>query len=319
MKKITVGLVLFGTKYLKETLPTLIDQDYPDIEFIFLDQEEGKWSASKLIEQELQEVQKKAKIIQGKNLWHSGGHNAIINKMEGEYYFCCSNDMLYPPDFVSSAVRKMEENSQFSFATCKIKRWDYENKLKTNFIDSLGIGIKPWHHFYDIGHGKEDRGQYDEMIEVFGTSGALSIFSNKALRSIKYKDEYFDSLLHYKNDVDLSYRLRWAGNRAMLIHDVTVFHDRQVNKDKKKDLWIKQSSFFGEKVLMKKNFSNDFSRWIKIQTRIYHFLKTAFLLNHNLQLFGEFKKIRDHKDEIEQKKMAMGKNVPPEAIVKFMA
>lgn len=318
MKKVTIGLVLFGTKYLKETLPTLIDQDYENVEFVFRDQEEGKWSASKLIEQDLPEIYKKAKIIQGKNLWHSGGHNAIINKMKGEYYFCCSNDMLYPRDFVSKIIKKMEEKPRFSFATCKIKRWDYKNKLKTNFIDSLGIGIKERHHFYDIGHGEDDKGQYDEMIEVFGVSGALSIFTKKALRSIKYKDEYFDALMHYKDDVDLSYRLRWAGNKALLIHDVTVFHDRQVDEKKRKPLWVKKSSFLGEKILMKKNFSDQFPFKIKLKTKIYHFFKTAFLLKRNPRLFTEIKKLRKHKNEIEQKRLALGKNVPPKEIVKLM-
>lgn len=332
MKKVTIGLILFGTKYLKKSLPTLVNQDYQNIEFVFRDQEKDKWSAYELIKKELPEIAQKVKLSKEDNLFHSGGHNAIINEMDGDLYFCCSNDMLYPSDFVSKMVKAMEENPDCSFATPKILRWDYENDAKTSQIDSLGLGKTAWHHFYDIGQGEEDH-QYKG--EIWGTSGAMSVFSKKALESVKFvpsdgEPEYFDNFIHYKNDVDLSYRLRIAGNKPLLVQDVVVYHDRQAAKDSKKSLWVKQSSFFGEKVLMAKNFPsggrgvmgrrdmraarelNGVSRlwggyglWGRILTRIYHFLKTGFLLITTPQLFKEYKKLRKLRMAIEAKRRAI--------------
>lgn len=313
IKKITIGVVLFGTKYLDKSLPSLVNQNYPNIEYIFRDHEEGKYSAYEYIKNSLPEVFKKVKIIKGKNLFHSGGHNEIISRMSGEYYFCCSNDMLYPNNFVSKIIERLEKNPSFSFATCKIMKWDYLHNKKTNIIDSFGIGATQYHHFYDIGQGEEDKGQYNNLKEIFGVSGALCVLSKKALESIKFYNEktkhfeYFDSLIHYKNDVDLSYRLRWAEKKALLIQAVCVYHDRQTAKSLNKPLFIKQSSFLGEKILMKKNYSNKFSFGVRIKTAIYHFLKTAFLLITTPSLFKQLKQFKKLMPEINKKKTAMKK------------
>ena len=323
MSKVTIGVILFGTKYLKQSLPSLIRQDYENIEFIFRDQEKDKWTAYKFVKTELPEIFEKVKLTKEDNLFHSGGHNAIINEMSGQYYFCCSNDMLYPSDFVSKMVKGLEENSEFTLATPKLMRWDYENNAKTDIIDSLGIGVKPWHHFYDIGQGEQDKGQYDELKEVFGASGAMSVFSKKALESIKYTPsegtpEYFDNFMHYKNDCDLSYRLRWAGNRALLVQDAEVYHDRQAASDTKKSLWTRQSSFFGEKLLMAKNLSpGTLPLKGRILTAIYHFLKTTYLLVRSPQLFKEYSKIKKLRPAIEAKKRAITKKISVKKMAKF--
>lgn len=312
MKKVTIGLILFGTKYLKESLPSLLAQDYENIEFIFRDQEKDKWTAYELIKNEMPEIFEKVKISKEDNLFHSGGHNAIINEMSGELYFCCSNDMLYPRDFVSKMVKALEENPDCTFATPKILRWDYENSVKTDFIDSLGLGITAWHHFYDIGQGEKD---HKFEGEIFGTSGAMSVFTKEALESVKYQSpegepEYFDNFIHYKNDVDLSYRLRLAGNKPLLVQEAVVYHDRQAAKNSKKSLWVKQSSFFGEKLLMAKNyFPGDFSLKDRILTALYHFAKTTFLLITTPQLFKEYSKIKKLRPAIAAKRKAIIKRV----------
>ncbi len=321
-KKITIGLVLFGTKYLNESLPSLVNQNYPNIEYIFRDHEEGKYSAYEYIKNFLPEIFKKVKIIKGKNLYHSGGHNAIINEMNGEYYFCCSNDMLYPNDFVSKMVEGLAKNQEFSFATCKIMKWDYAHGEKTNIIDSFGIGATQYHHFYDIGQGEEDKGQYNNLREIWGVSGALCVFTKKALEGIKFYNEetkhleYFDELIHYKNDVDLSYRLRWAGEKALLIKNVGVYHDRQTEKSINKPFFIKQSSFLGERILMEKNFSNKLPLKVRIKTKIYHFLKTAFLLTTTPALFKELKRFKKLLPEINRKKEAIKKKISASKVIK---
>jgi GT2 family glycosyltransferase len=216
--------------------------------------------------------------------------------------------MLYPKDFVSTMLEKLKENSKFSVATCKIKQWDYKNNKKTNKIDSFGMGIRKYHHFYDIGQGEEDNGQYNKLKEIFGVSGALAVFTKKALSSIRYENEYFDKNIHYKNDVDLSYRLQWTGNRALLVHNVTVYHDRQVAKKSEKSMLVRKSSFFGEQILMKKNFYENYPLEIKLKTKSYHLIKNFYLLTQVPTIFQEIRKLRELKEEIEKKTQAVNKN-----------
>jgi len=304
-KKVTIGVVLFGTKYLNASLPSLMEQTYENIEFIFHDQEEGKWSAYEYIKRNLPEVLEKASVTKHKNLMHSGGHNAILKKAKGEYYFCCSNDMLYSRDFVEKMVRAMEENKDFDFASPKIYRWGYgedKEEERTKIIDSFGVKATDYGHFFDIGQGEQDNGQYEDLKEIWGVSGACGVYRMAALREVAYHGEVFDKNLHYKNDVDLSFRLRWAGKKALLVSDAVVYHDRQVSSSTKKSKFMIESSFLGDKIILRKNYSWDMPKTILIKTYLYHFLKTVYLLARHPWLFKTYKKLHALRHDIKAKR-----------------
>jgi GT2 family glycosyltransferase len=299
MKKVTVGLVLWKDKYLAKSIPSLLNQDYENIEFIFRDAEEGVHSAYHYLKNELPEIFSKVKISCEKNLWHSGGHNAIIREMTGDYYLCVSNDMLYPHDMISRMVQAFESHAEVGFVGCKLKRWDYVNNQKTPFIDTLGIAITPANRYYEIAQGKKDKGQSPKA--VFGVSAALAMYKKEALEAIKYHDEYFDELIHYKNDVDLSYRLQWAGFNPLIINDLEVYHDRQVSEIKKKPLWVIRSSYRGDLIVLMKNFSKYFPWWCKLKTVLYLGIKSLFLLTIHPILWKEIAFVRKNHGLIKRK------------------
>jgi len=344
--KVTVGVVLHNVNpHLKDCLTSLIDQDYPNIEFLMRDQS-PKGEAYEFIKKELPEVYDMTQIEKGENLWHSGGHNALINKMSGDYYFCCSNDMLYPPHFVTNMVKELEkaEHKKFGSATCKLMVWDfvlrnpdYPGIDKATTIDSCGLGLKKSHYFYDIGQGEEDIQQYDHKKYIFGASGALAVYRKEALKDIVYNDsvggnEYFDSLLHYKNDVDLAYRLQWAGWPCLFIPEVKVYHDRQVTNlsksklailkslkaRKNKPKWVKENSFFGQQVVMLKNFSKKFPFSVRLLSSLHQMGTMLYTLIFEPYLLKQFRLIRKHEKEILAKRDAEKRNVSPKVIEKFM-
>jgi GT2 family glycosyltransferase len=343
--KITIGLILFnGERYLKYSLPSLINQDYPDIEYLFRDQSPNG-EAFEYIKKELPDVFSKVKIEKGPNLWHSGGHNALIRKMKGNYYFCCSNDMLYPNDFVSKIVTIMEdkENRRFGSATCKLMKWDFEEAQKgdieaskTNIIDSCGIGLTKGHHFFDIGQGESDHTAYSARKDIFGPSGALAVYRKEALDDIAFTNdkgekEYFDELLHYKNDVDIAYRLQWAGYSSLFIPEIRVYHDRQVGtkinagiaiarlKDHaKKSEWVKGNSLFGQLVTLKKNFTKSYSFEVRFRTWINRIIRFMHTLIFNPGLLKQYALIRKFRSGINKKRNAIMCKKEPREIEKLM-
>lgn len=342
--KVTIGLILYqGEHYLKSCLESLTAQDYFNIEYLVRDQS-PKGEAAEYIENNLSHLLPKIKLERGENLFHSGGHNALINKMEGEYYFCCSNDILYPPDFVSKIVTILEkpENQKYGSATCKLMQWNFQQRQlelpeKTDIIDSFGIGLTQGHYFYDIGQGEKDVGQYKNLHEIFGASGALTVFRKKALQAIAYKNskgsiEYYDELIHYKNDVDLAYRLQWAGYPCLLIHDVAVYHDRQVSSTKGefsfitmlksrrgKSDWAKKNSFSGHWVVIIKNVKGQAFSWpVKIKTNVSHFLRFIYTFLFERELLGEYKTLKKYEEEIKAKTSSMKRKASPKELEKYM-
>jgi len=319
MKKVTVGLVVHRIKYLEKSIPSLLAQDYPNIEYIIRDNEEGVHSSYDFIKKNFPDLFPKIIFQKGTNNMHSGGHNSIIQKMTGEIYFCTSNDIVYPPNMVTEFVKAFEKNPDYTFATCISHRWDYENDKHTNIIDSYGIGIKKYHHYFDIGQGEEDNGQYKNIFELFGSSGSLIAFKKSALDSIKYKDEYFDELLQNKNDVDLSYRLQWAGNRCMLLTNIIVYHDRQDSRQKDKSFAVKNYSLKGDFAVLTKNFSKRYPLSIKIQTAIYKYLKLCYLFISTPGLIKEYLKIRKLKNKFLEKRKSAKFIKPESEIIKLMS
>jgi len=336
---VTIGLVLHkNEEYLKPCLEGLLNQDYPNIEFLMRDQSPGG-EAIEYIQHNLPDVFRAVKIERGPNLWHSGGHNRLIRRMNGQYYITASVDMSYPADFVSQAIGTLEEpeNRHYGSATVKLMRWDFANQAETDFIDSCGIGITRSHHFYDIGQGEEDKGQYDEMRDIFGPSGALSIFRKNALQDVAYPNnaglpEYYDSLLHYKNDVDLAYRLQWAGHRSLFIPQAKVYHDRQAGNfeqspfrlmrilkgRKGKSDFVRENSFFGQQAVLYKDYLPEFSAGVRFKTSLANNLTKLYCRLREPELLKQLELIKEVQGELDDKRSAIKFRIAPSRIEKLM-
>jgi len=338
LPKVSIGIILYkGEKYLKDCLTSLLNQDYNNVELLFRDQG-PKGEAYEYIKKELPEIFSRITIEKGENIMHSGGHNAMINQMTGNYYICASNDMYYPSNFVSGIIKELEkeENKKYGTATCKLMYWNFKKigedhfeASKTNILDSCGITLTKSHHFSDLGQGEEDKGQYDHLKEIFGASGALTVFRKTALKKIKYEDEYYDEILHYKNDVDLAYRMQWSGEKCLFIPNVKVYHDRQIgNKEKgilgflknrkKQSKWAKKSSYSGHLIVLKKNFSKDFSLQVRLKTYIYNLKRLAFSLLFEPYLLKEYLNVRKKSGIINIKKNHTKKISSAKEIEQFM-
>lgn len=344
--KVTVGVILYkGEKYLPYSLRSLVNQDYPNIEFLFRDQS-PHGEAYDFIEKQLPDVFDRVQMEKGENRWHSGGHNILMNQMTGDYYFCCSNDMWYPPHFVSRMTHEFSkhEYKKYGSATCKLMVWDFEkisheslDGSKTEILDSCGLGLQKNHHFFDLGQGEPDKGQYDHKKNIFGASGALTVLRKEALKDIAYVNEkggteYWDELLHYKNDVDLAYRLQWAGWPCLFIPEVKVYHDRQAaNLSRSKSLivrilkarkgkarWVKENSFFGQEAVLMKNYTRQFSPGVRFRTWIHRWATIFFALLFEPYLLKQFRTLRQNKKEILARRDAIHRAVKPEAIERFM-
>ena len=306
IKKITVGIILYkNTKYLSYCLQSLLSQTYKNFELLLRDQDEGSFEALHFLQSNYPEIlkDKRVRVFSGKNLWHSAGHNFLFSQMadDSDAYLCASNDMVYELDCIEKLVNALNKNKEYSVVVPKLKRWDFQTNIKTNFIDSCGIGFLENHHFYDIGQGEEDRGQYDEMKEIFGGSGALFLARKSLIQEVGFFDEY----LHYKNDIDLAYRFQWAGAKTCFIPLAVAFHDRQVGNasgnmgriqkiiknNKDKPLWVKESSFLGHLVLLYKNvYGNGFPFVVIMKIFWYVFRATGFLLLTTPQVLLQYKK-----------------------------
>lgn len=299
--KVVFGVVLFGQEHLTGSLPSLVRQDYENCEFYLLDQEENVWSAADFIEKNLPEVTNNPRVTieRGPNLWHSGGQNKLICKAlesDATIYIAASNDIYYPSDLATKVVVELEKphNLEFGSAAVKLKQWENSPEPPTKqtskeVLDSCGIGVTKSHRFSDRGQGEHDYKQFDSEREIFGASAALAIFRREALEAVADQGKFFDKKLHFKNDVDLAYRLNWLDWKCVFLPEIVAWHARGLGSKKSRLLrseFEKENSTFGQLIAVTKNFDENFSWPTKMLTKLRLFLIRIFALFNEAEKNG---------------------------------
>src|SRR3989338_5617031 len=186
-----------------------------------------------IINNDSSEIQKinHLNILHRNNVGFAAGNNIGIRLTKCVFILCINPDIILTSTFLEIMMKKMKENKNTGAICGKLLRYDSVHNSKTNIIDSTGLIIKRNRRVFDRGQNEKDIGQYDTPEEVFGVSAATALYRKEALEDTKVVippsrnatedsrlfnavggSEYFDEdFFVYKEDVDLSWRLRLAG------------------------------------------------------------------------------------------------------------
>ncbi|HVS15217.1 MAG TPA: glycosyltransferase [Thermoanaerobaculia bacterium] len=94
-------------------------------------------------------------------------------------------------------------------------------------LDACGMRLSPtWRHF-DRGSGAIDRGQYARAEEVFGGTGAATLYDRVALADVAVEGAVYDADFHtFREDAELAFRLRERGWACVFEPAARVVHRR---------------------------------------------------------------------------------------------
>jgi len=250
-KLVSINILTYnGEKWIEKCIKSVLEQTYPDIEILVID------NAS--TDNTLEKIQNIKTIKNEKNLGFSAGHNIGIKKSKGKYIFCLNQDIILDKDFVKNTVDLLEKDDKIGSIQGKI--YQLNNGEKTDILDTMGFTVYKSGRIIDTGHGEKDfsssLGTSLEPKEVFGVNGVASIYRRTALNQVKLKEEYFDEdFFCYVEDVDLSWRLRRKGWKCVFAPNVIAWHDRTSSKSisggwaefrktrKSQSLWLRRISW----------------------------------------------------------------------------
>lgn len=154
-------------------------------------------------------------------------YNEILSRVTGKYLWIVTMDTRFAPDFLEQLVREAEarpEGAAFSGALLSLR-----GENQTPVIDTLGIGVNAFLSVWDRDQGKAYRQEtYAPVEEVFGISGATTLFRMEALRSVLLREGWVwdERFFMYYEDVDLAFRLQWQGWKAFVVHAARGWHVR---------------------------------------------------------------------------------------------
>lgn len=229
--QISVVIIHYNTKhYLKTCLDSLFSQTYPNIKIFFIDNNspDASWKEVMSENYPTEKYKNLEVIANDDNSGYSGAANqGVYLAKDADYILITNPDIIFEPDYFAKVLERMEKDKTVAAITGKIKKYDFEAKKQTNFIDTVGLFSFKNRRVIDDGQGLEDDGRFDKEKEVFGISGACPLYRKSALEDTKIGDEYLDNdFFMYKEDVDLSWRFQLFGWKCLYYPEAVAWHGR---------------------------------------------------------------------------------------------
>jgi GT2 family glycosyltransferase len=167
-------------------------------------------------------------ILHATNTGYTGGVNPGFERaieLGAPFVAPFNNDAVADKDWLMHLVGKLEQNTELGIATPKVLSAD------GLYLDSTGDYYTNWGLPYPRGRGERDTGQYDQMTEVFGASGAASLYRVEMLKEIGLFDQDFFA---YYEDMDISFRAQLAGWKVAYVPGAKIFHATGTTSSKMK-------------------------------------------------------------------------------------
>lgn len=330
--KIAVGVITYGegtAKYLPYFLASLKEQTANNFDLLVYDNTDNGLTTNKDL---LVASGINFRFFgNGANLGFGKAYNALINhaiNSGADCFLALNPDMLIEPAMLAFLTATLEAEPDAGAVVPKILRWDFENKSKTRIIDSLGLVLDQYFRFFDDQQGLPDTVALKTKKEIFGFTGAAVLLRLKAMRDIRFEQEFFDELMFmYKEDCDLSMRLRLAGWKIFLEPQAIAYHDRtaanvgqslaQIAGGRKlKSKTVKQWSFLNQLILLYK-FSAFLTWRVRIRAWSYEFLSIGYAVIFETYLMRELMVFLRLRKQVQKKSSAMPINSNPRELDKY--
>jgi GT2 family glycosyltransferase len=209
-----------GAKLLPQFLPSVIQFSKGDSTEIIVADNGSTDESLSMLKKKFPEV----KIIDLKqNFGFARGYNEALKQVEADYFVILNSDVEVTAGWLEAPIRLMETDP--SIAAVQPKILSYQNRTHFEyagaaggFIDRFGYPFCRGRIFNEV---EADNGQYDNVADIFWTTGACMFVRSKLFREVGGFDADFWA---HMEEIDLCWRLKNRGFRIVYTPESTVFH-----------------------------------------------------------------------------------------------
>ena len=162
-------------------------------------------------------------IVNAANDGYAKGYNVALKQIDAEYFVLINSDIEVTEGWLSPIIDLMDGDKKI--AACQPKLLDYNNRnmfeyagASGGFIDNLGYPFCRGRIFDSL---EEDKGQYNDVIEVFWATGACLFVRAAHFNEVGGLDEDFFA---HQEEIDLCWRLKNKGYKIMVQPKSVVYH-----------------------------------------------------------------------------------------------
>ena len=162
-------------------------------------------------------------ILNKTNEGFAGGYNKALQQISAEYYVLLNSDVEVTNNWITPIIELMDNDKRIAACQPKIKKYDNKNSFEYagasgGFLDKYGYPFCRGRVFENI---EEDKGQYDDVSEVFWASGACLFLRAEPFYEVGGFD--WDFFAHME-EIDLCWKLKNKGYKIMCEPKSSVFH-----------------------------------------------------------------------------------------------
>lgn len=255
-----------GEKYLQQFLPILTKYTPDtDVEIIVADNASTD-SSLQVMKDYFPAIRT---IVLDRNYGFAGGYNKALEQVDADYYVLLNSDVEVTDNWLSPMLNFMNENE--NVAACQPKIRSYFNRTSFEhagasggFIDQYGF---PFCRGRVFGVVEEDKGQYDDYIDVFWATGACLMVRSKVFWKVGALDSEFFA---HMEEIDLCWRLKSRGYRVVCVPGSIVYHigGGTLHVDSPHKIYL---NFRNNLLLLYKNLPTDLLRRTMFWRRIFDY------------------------------------------------
>lgn len=145
-----------------------------------------------------------------------------------EYLLFLNPDAFLTPTWIEQALQVMENYPQCGALGGTLEGYDITTNQPSGRYDSTGIFRTLYGRWYDRYQGKPIKHHLKDIEEVPALCAALLLCRKEALENvlIRGREVFDESFYMYKEDIDLSLRLKQAGWQILLDPSLHAYHCR---------------------------------------------------------------------------------------------
>lgn len=297
MTKVAIVILNWnGRELLKKFLPSVVENTSLDgVDIIVADNASTDDSISFL-----HATYPNIRIIQlEKNYGFAEGYNRALSQISSEYYVLLNSDVELTPNWLDPLVCYLDNNITVAALQPKIlsqreKQYFEYAGASGGYIDQLGF---PFCRGRIFGTVEDDKGQYDEIKDIFWASGACMLIRSKDYFDVGGLDEKFFA---HMEEIDLCWRLKARGRRIVCVPESIVYHvgGGTLGKENAHKVYL---NFRNNMLMLYKNLSEQSINKIIRKRAVYNWIAAfQFILSGDWQKAKAV--FRAHKDFKSMKK-----------------
>lgn len=222
MPQIKTAVVILnwnGRKFLERFLPNVLACTGDDAQLIVADNHSSDDSVLFM-----QEHYPQIRLIQNAdNGGFAKGYNDALAQVDAQYYVLLNSDIEVSPNWIQPIITMMDQDETIACCQPKLRSFykrDYFEYAGAagGFMDYLGYPFCRGRIFDTI---EEDKGQYDDVCEIFWATGAAMFVRAELYR--KYGGLDADFFAH-QEEIDFCWRMKNVGYKIMYSPHSVVYH-----------------------------------------------------------------------------------------------